>query len=350
MKSGSTGPFRTANPVVSSLRRAWCAVASLDVELPISGGASPQHLGRLSPDSARTISSLEMRWHTFSHQAAALACADATASSELDGEPCVWAAEVDAQGLRSYIVASREAFWQRYRTMPPPARNYYEVIRAGHACHLYLDLEFCRRTNPRSDGGAMVRTLCTEVQSALAAQYGPGLDCQTVDLDSSTPTKFSRHVIVRMKDAAFADSTSCGRFVHALCSKLADRRRFEPRVANLFVNPPASEASEPAGSTPSQVCFVDLSVCASLAFGPTTLGTAQPRCTAAALSECLPRADGISVLRTHRLSELMLTHLLACLLAHSLIDPTHPQTLAIDASGCTSRARRARTCSYCLSA
>ena len=77
-----------------------------------------------------------------------------------------------------------------------------------------------------------MRTLCAEIKGALSRHYYDGGPCpeslRIIDLDSSTEKKFSRHLVVRLPDAAFADNLHCGRFVHALCSDLAAER--EPKV------------------------------------------------------------------------------------------------------------------------
>lgn len=229
----------------------------------------------------------DLRWHYFTKQAAAL---DYAASNR---QAQVWSLELDGgKGARSYIVASREAFWIRYRKMNPPTpRHYYEVIRAEQPCQLYFDLEFCRVANPEADGEQMVRTLCDEVRSALEARYGTAHSIlRIIDLESSTCRKFSRHVIVRMDGAAFAHNGHVGQFVHGLLSSLAERRANEPLVDSLFVAPPATSTSaaprKPLGA--ENVCFVDVSVysrnrcfrlCTPLGahrVAPATSGSRQP--------------------------------------------------------------------------
>ena len=194
-------------------------------------------------------------WRHFSKQAAALEHA------ALDPQDQVWSIELDqGNGSRSYIVASREAFWLRYRAMHPPTpRHYYEVIRADQPCHCYFDLEFCRIANPESNGEQMVRILCNEVRTALEAHYGKARPIRIVDLESSTPRKFSRHVVVRMDGAAFSNNREAGRFVCELLSSLKERRANEPMIASLFVAPPQAGAPrKPSAAT--QVCFIDGSV------------------------------------------------------------------------------------------
>ena len=206
----------------------------------------------------RQLATSDLRWWHFTKQSAALELAESLAP---EWKAQVWSLELDqCKGKRSYIVASIEAFWRRYRGLHPPARHYYELIRAGRPCHLYFDLEFCRAANPGSTrcGEQMVRTLCMEVRHALGARFGTkhSADCRIVDLDSSTPQKFSRHIIIRMRDAAFSSNVHVGSFVHELLSSFLARRANEPPIAAMFVAPPTSRAPSAA----AQVSFVDTSV------------------------------------------------------------------------------------------
>ena len=199
---------------------------------------------------------LDPRWRHFSKQAPALEHAD---SLPPEAQAQVWSLELDhGKGKRSYIVANRSAFWQRYRGLHPRARHYYEIIRTSQPCHLYFDLEYSRATNPESRGEQMVATLCVEIRRFLSEQYdGRHSVARIVDLDSTTAEKFSRHLVVRLDGAAFADNSHVGRFVHGLLSSLVMRREVEPRVAALFVAPPASSRKPRSAA---HVCFVDQSV------------------------------------------------------------------------------------------
>ena len=105
--------------------------------------------------------------------------------------------------------------------IPSCFRHHYEVIREGTPCHLHVDLEFATAPNPHVDGERMVARLRREIISTLGANYGiAAAACDVVDLDSSTPSKFSRHVLVRIDGAAFADNAECGGFVQACCEAL----------------------------------------------------------------------------------------------------------------------------------
>ena len=200
---------------------------------------------------------LDLRWQFFTRQSAALECADSSQS-----EAQVWSVEHEGgAGKRSYIVASREAFWNRYRRMLPPQRHHYEILRESRPCHLYFDLEFCSVANPHSDGEAMVRTLCTEIRAALGEAFFDGScpQCRIVDLDSTTAIKFSRHLIVRVTGAAFSDTSQVGIFVRGMLASLSQRRAHEPAIAALYIAPKASEKSR-APAAAADVTFVDTSV------------------------------------------------------------------------------------------
>jgi hypothetical protein len=76
----------------------------------------------------------------------------------------------------------------------------YEIIREHRPCHLYFDLEFprCTGCNADVDGDALVQALVAVLQSALQAWLGVTLrpEQHVLELDSTTRTKFSRHLIV----------------------------------------------------------------------------------------------------------------------------------------------------------
>eukprot|EP00966_Prymnesium_polylepis_P056171 1299374-Prymnesium_polylepis.1 len=172
-------------------------------------------------------------WHTFSLQEAAFRFL----SEARDGAGLlVWSLETDAQGARRYIVATLADFWRRYRTLQPNFRHYYEVIVAGTPCHLYLDLEYHRGSNPQADGELMVRTLRTELAAALGERFDAALaeGSEWVEMDSSTDSKFSRHLILRLQDAAFWDNQQLGAFVQSVCTQLDARRATEPLIAALW--------------------------------------------------------------------------------------------------------------------
>ena len=175
-------------------------------------GRSPKRSRYRPPDE-------EHGWHAFGLQDDAFRFVDARPDDNLR----VWAAEINRDGGRKYYAANIDEFWRRYRVLKPSFRHFYELIRSGEPCLLYLDLEYDRAANPTCDGERMVATVVALLSEALDAAYGAApRAADVVDLDSSTERKFSRHVLLR--GAAFADNLHLGRFVLAWHAALGARR------------------------------------------------------------------------------------------------------------------------------
>ncbi len=153
-------------------------------------------------------------------------------------KPAVFAAQRDENGRREYLVSSSyDDFWTRYYAMAPSHRHMYEVVREGVPCKLYFDLEFPRATNPGRDGVAMTSRLVHVVCRALHTRYG--LTCtrrDVLELDSSTPKKFSRHLIFQPRGGAvFCNNIAAGHFVRTLPLLLGDDDAPMPGAASAAV-------------------------------------------------------------------------------------------------------------------
>ena len=127
-------------------------------------------------------------------------------------------------GARRFIVTTYADFWVRYFTFAPSLRHHYELILEGAPCHLYFDIEFKWKHNPRlrpaagtgagtgagataSDSAGVdvemvMRALCAELVDVLNARYGAATlgatSSNILQLDSTSSSKFSRHLIVRL--------------------------------------------------------------------------------------------------------------------------------------------------------
>lgn len=133
----------------------------------------------------------------------------------------VFSRELTSDGKRRFIVASPNEFWRRYKAMPPGSRHYYEIIRQGRPCHLYFDLEYELEENSEKDGAAMVTYIIEEVSKLFLERCAVSMDPDrdVLELDSSTPSKFSRHLIIQIPDMAFATNIHVGAFVNDLCER-----------------------------------------------------------------------------------------------------------------------------------
>ncbi len=108
--------------------------------------------------------------------------------------------------------------------MPEAERHFYELIKQSMSikrllafsfavdapCHLYFDLEYSKELNPNASPD-MIQIFKHCVLTELWKVFGIEI-CQKsiVDLDSSTDTKFSRHLIVRIPHCAFASNAEAG--------------------------------------------------------------------------------------------------------------------------------------------
>ncbi len=152
---------------------------------------------------------------------------------------------------RNFTATSYANVWRAYNTASRPnSLHWYEVVREGRPCHLYFDLEFARSSaqnwNTDVDGDALVDTLLNHVKAILLRNWELVLDLQTqvYELDSSTPEKFSRHVIVRIPGHAFFHNLAIGHFVSQVLAAAGTE-------LDVLKNPAPSE---------ERVSFVDTAV------------------------------------------------------------------------------------------
>ncbi|BBN17832.1 DNA-directed primase/polymerase protein [Marchantia polymorpha subsp. ruderalis] len=171
-------------------------------------------------------------WATFPKQEQAIQFAGSNADSKI----VVFQYQDHINGQRRFLATSYFEFWQRYRSMLPEHRHHYEIIQEGKPCHMYFDLEFNRKANIEADGEAMVDILLSVVQKAFldiyALEYDPSW---TIELDSTTEDKFSRHLIIRVPGAAFKDNTHVGLFVVEICRRIHNQRDANEDYSRLFV-------------------------------------------------------------------------------------------------------------------
>lgn len=195
------------------------------------------------------------------------------------------------QGSREYLCASFEAYWVAYlkdaklpaapdeepgwvaETVPPhhqekslrlppnrrePPLHDYELIREGRPCRLYYDLEYARGANAGADGPGMVRRVVELTREVLQERFSVSLkDGQVLELDSSSRTKFSRHLIFHLEDpageeVAFRTNQDAGAVARAVVEKSAEKVLGQGPESGIFV------AKDPGGKCVHPI--VDLGV------------------------------------------------------------------------------------------
>jgi len=157
-------------------------------------------------------------------------------------------------GTRKFLAVSYEHFWSVYEQMTW-GRHFYEVIREERPCCLYFDIEFNRDINPtiRECGSELIDVFLEYLSSVTIDTFGIRVTRNDViDLDSTTPTKFSRHLIVR--NIIFKNNQHCGNFVRYLMNRLhfdsVNNREKHSQIERLFVKTDKENVS----------VFVDLAV------------------------------------------------------------------------------------------
>lgn len=168
------------------------------------------------------------RW-TFPTQEQAFLKADETESCDT---LYVWAREIDGNGRRRYIVASLSSLWQWYRRVLRRGMDFpvhaYEVIREGRKCKAYFDLEFRYDDHKATplDGNALVSEVVSVVRQVIdewtRGEFG-SLGDVVVDLDSTSPSKFSRHLI--FPNVVFQNNGIAGVFAHECERRLSEAAR-----------------------------------------------------------------------------------------------------------------------------
>jgi len=121
-------------------------------------------------------------------------------------------------------------------------RHAYEIIPGKTPCRLYFDVEFARGTalesNAQIHGDELVDRLIKEAGKHLNRCFGLPVPARhdVVDMDSSTPSKFSRHLVFHLRPAVsltkksspaaanreflFRSSDHVGAFVRSLAAEL----------------------------------------------------------------------------------------------------------------------------------
>ena len=142
----------------------------------------------------------------------------------------VFARELDVTGRRDYFVGTLDSFlYKSWRYVP---RCFSEVLREGFACKLFFDLEqrLCpdwadeHRSRVVQQLDAAVERLVRVVREAVRECAGADVGSrflEVLELDSSIPAKYSRHLI--FPGVLLHDNMAVGCFV---------RTRVLPRLEN----------------------------------------------------------------------------------------------------------------------
>ena len=157
-------------------------------------------------------------------------------AAERDSQLKVFAFEVDYSGKRQFVCCHPLTLWSFYEHLTK--RHYYEVIPGNKPCKLFFDLEYSLLLNPGLNSAVIIEKFRLKLEQELNEIFGPKL-MDLIDLDSTSATKFSRHLIVTSH--VFRDINQMKHFVKRFCEKLRQDVSFPKVVLNegesgLFVD------------------------------------------------------------------------------------------------------------------
>ena len=141
-------------------------------------------------------------------------------------------AKFGTSGQRHFVVSSYHTFVHRYLDYMIEGKSiphFYEVIVEGSACRLYFDIEFQKVVNPKVDGMEVLDIFIQFVCYCIWSVYSISCDRHHIlDLDSTSETKFSRHLIFHLPNAAFQNNKEVGKFVDFICDQLRTGQLLQP--------------------------------------------------------------------------------------------------------------------------
>uniref|UniRef100_A0A0K0EBH2 DNA-directed primase/polymerase protein n=2 Tax=Strongyloides stercoralis TaxID=6248 RepID=A0A0K0EBH2_STRER len=105
-------------------------------------------------------------------------------------------------GSRKYFVSKLDNFLKWYLKTREEIRNFYEIITLETPCRLYFDIEYSKDFNPLANSSELFNDFSIFVKNALKTEYNIEININEsfLILDSSTPTKFSLHIIIHLPE------------------------------------------------------------------------------------------------------------------------------------------------------
>jgi hypothetical protein len=165
----------------------------------------------------------------------------------------VFSFETHETGRRQFAAATIQGFWNRLlKDHEVKKRHFYELIGERSMVRLYFDLEFKFADNPgrsRNSGAgeAMVEILIQAANAKIQQDFGSTLERSSwVELDSSTDSKFSRHLVLHLpNNALFKNNIHVGRWVQELVDTFGpppvDRTETWSRVSGISLQQDVKE-------------------------------------------------------------------------------------------------------------
>lgn len=151
-------------------------------------------------------------------------------------------------GAKRYYVDLFDRFATAFAIKFPKGQSadahFYEIIRPDQPCWLYFDLEYIVELNPHLDPAEAMAAFWSTLAAFATDSLGMQVDSSSIfELESSTPEKFSMHVVVKSwilhgsdgpEEWAFASNALAGKLVSGLVSYAREHRN-ESLCDHIFV-------------------------------------------------------------------------------------------------------------------
>lgn len=157
-----------------------------------------------------------------------------------------------------YVVCGYDTWWKCYIDTKPEYRYAYEVILPELECHLYVDAEVELSCNSQSLEfyNKLFKELLIELRYFMNRWHiAPRENLDKLDivfLDSSKPTKFSKHCIIKIPESKFKNNYHCGAFIRQFHAYIIKKYgKSDVNKFYVFSNRKESTAVSTAASTAS---------------------------------------------------------------------------------------------------
>lgn len=145
----------------------------------------------------------------------------------------------DHEAKKAYIVTGYQNWWSEYKNAKPEQRYAYEVVLPEMPCHLYVDIEAEFSKNNTSLANTIHDKFTQLIRELRSFMYIMHLaptkhldNLEIIILDSSKPTKFSKHCIIHIPHTLFENNYYCGAFIRRF--QIHILQKFGPKETNPF--------------------------------------------------------------------------------------------------------------------
>lgn len=166
------------------------------------------------------------------------------------------------EGLKGFVVASYQSFWEEYRKLLPKNRCFYDIVLDNFPCKLYIDVDVNLTVNkitPAEFDDLKTRFFdeCFKLLMELKLIEKPS-DVEIVTLDSSNEVKISKHFV--FANLYFKNNFHCGAFMRRLRNQILENYGFDMPANPFFQKAQVKDRDNKGKMKVVDQFFADLAV------------------------------------------------------------------------------------------